>query len=428
MDLERSIISKIVIEKDFATCADLGVTRDMFYDQRSRAVWDAIKEDVATHGHVPSREFIKREFPTYKIADEVEDSFSLLVAALKENHAFTIFEAAIVDASNAYKNEDLERIKNLLSKALADVDQDLSSARDINLAGTGQDRLDRYEEIQDRDPDEYLGVPMGFRVIDQATQGFQDGQLIVFAGPPKAGKSTIMLLAARAAWKQHKRVLVVGFEMSNEEQFMRFDAIEAGIDHSRLRGGRERQLSDRDWNDLVESVENIDEYGVDLWLSNDTHNNTTLSGIAAKVDKYKPDLLIVDGVYMMQDENGEKPGSPQALTNITRGFKRMAQNKQIPIAITTQVLEWKMDKKKGVQASSIGYSSSFAQDADCMIAVEKTEDPKINLIKIVIARNSPPVEVYVEWDWEHAKFEELDYNPFESDGEDEGAGHYASKF
>ena len=105
----------------------------------------------------------------------------------------------------------------------------------------------------------------------------------------------------------------------------------------------------------------------------------------------------------------------------------MAQNKQIPIVITTQVLEWKMDKKHGVQAGSIGYSSSFAQDADCMVAVEKTDDPKINFLKIVIARNSPPVGVYVEWDWEHAKFDELDYNPFE-DPEGEGDSGYASSF
>ena len=428
MDLERSLISKVVLEKDFSSVADLGISRDMFYDQRSRQVWDAIKEDVTNHGAVPSREFLKREFPTYKIYDEVEDPFSLIADALKENHALTIFETALVDASEAFKAEDLDRIKSLLAKALTDVDQGLSSARDINLVGTGEDRLDRYEEIQERDPDEYLGIPMGFPVIDNATQGFQDGQLIVFVGPPKAGKSTIMVLAGRAAWKQHKKVLIIGFEMSNEEQYMRLDAIEAGIDHTRLRGGKDKQLRDRDWDDLVESVRSMDESGTDFWLSNDTNNNTTLSGVAAKIDKYKPDLVIVDGVYMMTDENGEKPGSPQALTNITRGFKRMAQNKDIPIIITTQVLGWKMDKKKGVTADSIGYSSSFAQDADCIIAVEPTDREDINHIKIVIARNSPPVDVYCEWDWEHAKFEELDYNPFE-DPEGEGDdGGYAATF
>lgn len=85
-----------------------------------------------------------------------------------------------------------------------------------------------------------------------------------------------------------------------------------------------------------------------------------------------------------------------------------------------------MDKKKGIQSDSIGYSSSFAQDADAIIGVEKTERPDVNKIKIVLARNATNVEVYVEWDWSKGKFEELDYNPFEEpEGGDDG-GYQAS--
>jgi replicative DNA helicase len=425
MDLERSILSKVVLDKDFASCADLGVNRDMFYDQRSRAVWDAIKDDVSTHGQVPSRDFLKREFPTYKFYDEVEDPLGLLVDALKENHALTIFEQALVEASNAFQTEDLAKIKSILTTALSEVDQDLAATRDINLVGTGQDRWDRYDEMQNRDPDEYLGIPMGFPVIDNATQGFQNGQLVVFVGPPKAGKSTIMILAARAAHKQRKKVLVIGFEMSNEEQYTRYDAIEAGIDHAVLRGGKDRRLTERQWRDLDDHLREMDESGVDFILSNDTHNNTTLTGVAAKIDKYKPDLVIIDGVYMMTDEVTGEVNTPQALTNITRGSKRLAQNKEIPVVITTQVLEWKMDKKKGVTSSSIGYSSSFGQDADVIVAVEKTERENINKIKIVLARNAQNVEVYCEWDWSTGTFEELSYNPFE---ETEESSAYESSF
>jgi uncharacterized protein (DUF362 family) len=49
----------------------------------------------------------------------------------------------------------------------------------------------------------------------------------------------------------------------------------------------------------------------DFMMSNDTMSTTTLTGIESKVEKYEPDILIVDGVYMMQDENGEDPGSPR---------------------------------------------------------------------------------------------------------------------
>jgi len=426
VDLERSLISKIVNEKDYTAVAELGVTRDMFYGSKNKEVFDRIKEVVNEHGSVPSAAILQRDWPTYKFIEEVEEPFSLLVEEIKENHALTIFESALGEAADAYDKEDLDRIQAILSRALTQVSETSSNALDINLRGSGQERLDRYEEMQNRDADEYLGIPMGFETIDRATQGWQPGQFVLFVGPPKAGKSTIMLLAGRAAWKNAKSVLIIGFEMSNEEQFTRFDAIEAGIDHSVLRGGKDKRLTDKDWEDLEDAIDAMDASDVDFILSNDTHNNTTLSGIAAKIDKYKPDMVIVDGMYMMQDENGEKPGSPQALTNITRGLKRMAQNKQVPIVGTTQVLEWKMDKKKGIQSDSIGYSSSFAQDADAIIGVEKTDDETINKVKIVIARNSPPKEVYVRWDWEKATFEELAYNPFEDDDEGGDDGYEAN--
>jgi hypothetical protein len=123
----------------------------------------------------------------------------------------------------------------------------------------------------------------------------------------------------------------------------------------------------------------------------------------------------VDGIYMMQDELGEAQGSSQALTNLTRGFKRMAKNLQIPIVISTQVLEWKMNKKKGITSDSIGYSSSFAQDSDVILGVESTDDANINKIKVVLARNCPPLETYCQWDWETGKFEELNEDPFAMD-------------
>jgi hypothetical protein len=66
-----------------------------------------------------------------------------------------------------------------------------------------------------------------------------------------------------------------------------------------------------------------------------------------------------------------------------------------------------MDKKRGVTANSIGYSSSYNQDSDVVASVEKTDDPSTNLIKILLGRNTPYAEQHVRWDWDRAEFEEL---------------------
>lgn len=414
MDSERLLVSKIIEEGDLLDIADSGITPEFFLDPTNRQVYSTIMAYKVEHGEVPTLRRIKKDYPNYKFVS-VEEPFSDLIQQVRKSHALAVLENALSEAVDAYDEEDEVLIQKVLHTALGKLAADVPNMRDTDITKTGEERLERYEALRHRD-NRLLGIPSGFNVLDTALQGFQKKQLIVFAGPPKAGKSTTMLLASRTAHLAGYSPLVVGFEMTNEEQEMRLDSIAAEISHHRLREGSLRDEEIKRLKRSVHQIENMKQF----IFSNDTMSTSTLSGVAAKVERYKPDMLIVDGVYMMQDENGEAPGSPQALTNITRGFKRMAQNMDIPIIITTQVLEWKMDKKRGITSNSIGYSSSFAQDADAIIGVEKTDDETINKIKIVIARNSPPRDVYVRWDWETGKFEELDGNPFdEMDGEDQ---------
>jgi hypothetical protein len=103
-------------------------------------------------------------------------------------------------------------------------------------------------------------------------------------------------------------------------------------------------------------------------------------------------------------------------------MKRMAQVRQIPIAISTQVLTWKMDRKRGVTTGSIGYASSFGQDSDVLIGVEPTDDDTINKVKILDGRNVKRMEIYVKWDWDTGVFEEVEREEFESGITDEEAG------
>jgi replicative DNA helicase len=145
-------------------------------------------------------------------------------------------------------------------------------------------------------------------------------------------------------------------------------------------------------------------------MTEDTSSLTTVSALTGKVQQYRPSVLFVDGVYLMDDEQGEPKGSPQALTNITRSMKRLAQTADIPIVGTTQVLSWKLGNKKSrkVTVDSIGYTSSFAQDSDLVLAVES--DPDIEnqgIIRVVIARSAPQGEIRINWDWNNMDFTEV---------------------
>ena len=133
----------------------------------------------------------------------------------------------------------------------------------------------------------------------------------------------------------------------------------------------------------------------------------TVTGLAAKIDKLQPSVVFVDGAYLMTDEITGEVNSPQALTNITRGMKHLAIMKKIPIVLSTQVLLWKM-KKRQVSADAIGYSSSFYQDSDVILGLQRQdeEDDTSRELKIVASRNCGPATTDLLWDWEEGKFEE----------------------
>lgn len=406
MDVERSLICKIVGEKDLAPAAEAGITPEFFLEPKNRHVFDTILRYNSEYGRVPTVSVMKADHPDYKFV-RVEEPYQYLIDKVRENHTLALLQDGMSASVDAFDKRDAKGAMALLSQTLTKIAQDVPNTRDTDLTETGQDRLERYRALKDL-PDGLRGIPTGFVTLDRATQGLQKQQLVTFVGPPKAGKSTLMLLAMMAAHQHGVRPLFLGFEMSNEEQEERFDAIRAQVSHSRLRNGT---LKKSEWEKLERSIREVENLQ-SLYFSSDSMSATTLTGVAAKLDTIKPDVLFVDGIYMMDDENGEPKGSPQALTNLTRGFKRLAQNRDIPVAISTQVLEWKMSKKQGITSNSIGYSSSFAQDSDVILGVEKTEDESIQKLKVVLARNCPPLETFVQWDWETGTFEELSSDPF----------------
>lgn len=212
-------------------------------------------------------------------------------------------------------------------------------------------------------------------------------------------------LALKVAEHVHAQGLVPMFqsyEMSNLEQQQRFDALKAGISHSRLRRGALSHGEEHRYRAMLAEFEQAP----DFYLT-DTTVGTTVSSLAAKINQFNPDIVFVDGVYLMIDEHTGESGTPQALTSITRGLKRLAQRLDKPVVITTQALLWKMRGNR-LSEGSIGYSSSVLQDSDVILGLEKVEDDEtVRTLKILASRSCGPAETPLLWDWETGRFEEI---------------------
>lgn len=406
-DVEGRLLSRVVRDRQWRLLMDARVTEAWFQDDEHREVFSFLGRHYVKHGEIPTSTLLLQQHPNYRLV-KVEDSLEPLIDQLRQRRNFGLAVEALQDAGELLEGDRSGAMAalELVVAAHSQMQLEDSTLVDVDLTQTWEDRLDRYDKRAANDG-ALLGIATGFPTLDLATSGWQRKQLVTIIATPKVGKSTLMMRLALNAWLENYSVLFISFEMSNDEQEARHDTMLAALPHTAYMRGN---LDGNQYAHLEKALERT--AGMQPFiLSADINSVTTVSGIAAKIEQYSPDVVFVDGVYLMRDELGEPEGSPQALTNITRNLKRTCQRQNIPLISSTQALLSKVSKRKGVQADSIGYSSSFAQDSDVVLGLQEDEhDDAMRELRVVMSRNCGRVSTRLIWDWSSSTFEEPVYD------------------
>lgn len=397
-DSAKRLISRIILDRDVSFALERGLQPDWFPAADDSQAFKFVIDHYAKYGEVPSGITFKANYPTYTLLN-VSDTQEYLLDKFVDERRGQQFWGTV---AQILENErDHNRGIELMRSGVAELDAEIVTSRDVNLVESPMSRFDEYLLRKNR-PDGMLGIPTGFPTIDLATAGLQPGQLVTVIASPKTGKSQLALKIADHVHRQGHQPFYQSFEMSNFEQQERFDAMRAEVSHNRLRRGLLTLEEEQRYQEMLANL------GDTSFILADSTSGVTVSAMGAKIANAAPALAIIDGVYLMLDETTGESNTPQALTNITRSFKRLAQRLDIPIIITTQTLLWKM-RKNTLNENSIGYSSSFLQDSDVVLGLERIEDEdQMRKLKIVASRNCGPAEVDLVWDWGVGRFEELD--------------------
>jgi replicative DNA helicase len=407
MNNEARLLSKAIQDRNVSYLLEKGVSEAWFHDVEDKRVFKFLQKHYANYSETPSaeaiNEIIDKNFPNYKLIP-VDDSIDYLLDSIVDERRKAIVIHTLDSAISAIeKDKDHDKALNLLSSAVLRVEEEgLSNTNFIDISKAASLAKQAYE-YRKANPG-MLGYSTGFPTMDEATAGMQPGQLIFVVAPPKTGKSTLALQMAATAHLNNLKPMFLSFEMTNAEQELRYYAIRARISHHRLRTGSLTPDEEARFYLKLDSIQ-AQETTVQL---GDSGGGQTVSAIGSQIQNYKPDILFIDGVYLLQDEQGAEAYNQQ-MTNITRALKRLAMKAKIPIVATTQVLNWKM-RKGQVTADAIGYSSSFHQDADVIFGLQR-EDETVDdtrTLKVIANRNGGFHEVPLMWDWDTGLFREID--------------------
>ena len=262
------------------------------------------------------------------------------------------------------------------------------------------------------------GVSSGFYELDSFTQGFQKSDLIVIAGRPSMGKTSLSLNIGLNVIKNTKLpVLFFNFEMSKEQLLYRLITNETNIPSNRLKTG---SLYKQDWIILKNVIEDLSK----LPLFIDDSPNPSLQDIRSQIKKIileqnRLGLIVIDYLQLMQHSRLKFENRVQEISQITRFLKTLAREFNIPIIILSQLsrnVEIRTNKRPIL--SDLRESGSIEQDADLVMMLYKEDyynssfDQKYdnNLVELIIAkqRNGPVGTIKLEFDNKCTKF--LNYN------------------
>ena len=270
------------------------------------------------------------------------------------------------------------------------------------------DRLD----ILSRTEGQITGIPTGFTEMDEKTAGLQRGDLIVIAGRPSMGKTSLALnIAENAAIGHQIPTAIFSMEMSAEQLSFRMIGSIGRVSQTHLKTGN---LTDDDWARVNSAVSMMSNAPIFI----DDAPSLTPTEVRARARRLKRrhdlGLIIVDYLQLMQVA-GTKENRATEISEISRSLKALAREVNVAVIALSQLnrsVEQRTDKRPVM--SDLRESGAIEQDADVIFFIYRDEvydrdTPRKGIADIIIGkqRNGPTGEFRLTFMGEFTKFENL---------------------
>lgn len=243
-----------------------------------------------------------------------------------------------------------------------------------------------------------VGIPTGLTDLDLLLGGLQRSDMIVIAGRPGMGKTSLALSVAHHAARVHKqRVALFSLEMSDEQLTQRLLSIETGIDTQRLRFG---DIKEDEWPTFLQASDLLSSSPIFI----DDTPAISISDLRSKARRLHAehglDLLIVDYMQLMRGDS-KSENRQQEISYISRSIKALARELNIPILALSQLsraVESRQDKRPIL--SDLRESGSIEQDADIVLFIYRDDvynpDSEFpNVAEIIVSKHrSGPTGVF----------------------------------
>ena len=271
---------------------------------------------------------------------------------------------------------------------------------------------ERIDQLFQRDnPSDVTGIPTGYKDLDMMTSGLQPGDLIIIAGRPSMGKTSLALnMCEYVSVDTGLPTAVFSMEMASTQLVSRLIGSVGKLNQHKMRTG---QLDDNDWEKLSYALGQLNEAPIFI-DEGSALNPYDVRARARRLHKQcgRLGLIVIDYLQLMGSA-GSTENRATEISEISRSLKALAKELNVPVIALSQLnrsVEQRPDKRPVM--SDLRESGAIEQDADVIMFIYRDEvynpeTPDKGIAEIILAkqRNGPVGRVKLTFLGEYTKFE-----------------------
>lgn len=424
LEAERSALGAAMLSKDALMDVSEEVKAEDFYNEGHREIFKAIIKLYRENSPVDMLT-VCEELKKQKALDMVGGRAYIgsLTAGVPSTanageYAKIVAEKAMTrqliqtaESIAAKGYEDKEPARDMTNKAEAEIFQ-IAQRRQRNDYAKIQDVLLKNIKLIDeaeQNKGGVVGLPTGFKTLDEKTAGLHKSDLIIVAARPGMGKTAFALnIAAQSAVKAGASVLIFSLEMSREQLGQRLIAMQARVEAEKLKKG---ELDRKDWDRIHMALDELNKTKIVI----DDTPGVSIMEMRNKCRRLKAeqglDLIVVDYLQLMTYD-GRTDSRQQEISALSRNLKLLAREMDCPVIVLSQLsraTEQRQDKRP--MLSDLRESGSIEQDADIVIFIyrddyynENTDKPGVCEIHLAKHRSGATDRIELTWVARYTKF------------------------
>lgn len=406
MDLDKEFIRAVLRDGDkaFRSAQEKGISTVHLLDE-GKAAWEFIYNYKKNYGDLPSIELVVGSVPSptggnIDLTGVLGDSADALGDKILERRVLNI----LLDGTKTISEKVKQRNAKEAAEALEEVhrklrQEQLSASKLESLFALGTEVIAYYELIKSGG----RGIPTPWPSMDRQTMGWWPEDLVLIVGKRGTGKTFSLLLCTHAAWLPGNKVLICTTEMPKSTLAGRFLCMHLRIPYSDYRDGRLGEFVEQKFRDGVAAL--LNEQGIDMIGKG---FDFSIDSLDAAVEDADPDLLIVDGAYLIKNTGKDRH---ERVSNTFNDFKRIGIKRRVPVLTSTQFnRSAKSGQEDTVSGDNIAITDVAIWNASAAFGLTQTEEmfkSRVMGWKSLKIREGQPRDFQTKWDLNRMEFDEI---------------------